>query len=42
MTVIRMQKPSGGCANCAGRVRTRKAGFGWTCARCVRLLSRAA
>lgn len=36
---IRMQRPRGGCENCGGEVRTRKPGFGWTCAKCVRVLS---
>lgn len=37
---IRMQRPSGGCGNCGGPVRTFKAGYGWTCTGCVRILSK--
>lgn len=33
-----MQRPSGGCGNCGGPVRTPKGEWGWTCARCVREL----
>ena len=35
-----MQRPSGGCSNCGGPVRTYKSGHGWTCAKCVRLQKR--
>ncbi|WP_405832438.1 hypothetical protein [Streptomyces sp. NBC_00105] len=31
-----MQKPSGGCVDCLGPVRTYKSdGWGWTCTACV-------
>ena len=36
--MTKMQKPSGGCQNCGGAVRTYKSGWGWVCAKCVRLL----
>lgn len=36
MVTIPMQKPSGGCINCGGPVRTYKSTYGWTCAECVR------
>jgi hypothetical protein len=42
MTTIPMTRPSGGCDNCGGEVRTWKTGYGWTCAKCVRLLEREA
>ena len=32
------QKPSGGCINCGGPVRTRKNGA-WICAKCNKALS---
>lgn len=37
--IIREQRPSGGCTNCGGRVRTRKAD-GWVCATCQGELAR--
>lgn len=37
MSAVRDQRPSGGCANCGGPVRTCKA-WGWVCASCARLL----
>jgi hypothetical protein len=38
----RMQRPSGGCSNCGGPVRTHKPVHGWTCANCVRDIESAA
>lgn len=40
MTRIKDQPPRGGCVNCGGPVRTRKAD-GWVCAKCERRLNRA-
>jgi ribosomal protein L37AE/L43A len=41
MNVIVDQRPSGGCENCGGPVRTRKPS-GWLCAKCVDQLDREA
>jgi hypothetical protein len=38
MNAVRPEPPRGGCENCGDPVRTRKKGWGWVCAKCVRLL----
>jgi hypothetical protein len=41
VTTVKMQRPSGGCQNCGGAVRTYKPnGVGWVCSECARRLLR--
>ena len=41
MTTVKMQRPSGGCQNCGGALRTYKPnGVGWVCSECARRLFR--
>jgi reverse gyrase len=37
---IPTQRPSGGCNNCGGPIRTSKPIWGWVCSRCLKLVSR--